>query len=396
MIVVRGIDNFKSCFYKEEKDLEDLQQEELAKLHKIPVSIKTNSSGSTVRLNPKFPAGASTPKLHAKPALDIGNEDVISEHDDSDSAKEIFDLEKGVFSEDETWVLDSNANKIEATTVRLLDTNSRSSSPAYATESASKMSPSTTRPALRKEEEPKTPETVTPSDVLHGKIVQRKKISEDNKQAEELHNNNLAGDDSGNGEQIFRSARSISAPYSPIEQSDEIVTEERKMKFLHSVDDSFDVTAGNSSISSSEEFMARCTNTILYVDIARNFECSSQDMTRNPKWHFRVNETDDYFFLFLSDNSIEMNLVKYYLEVDRVMYNVASNKESCNGTSECAFPLSFLGSDVVVVEMQDPVLQNLLNVSENYETQAICQPRVAVYLIFILLVPFIILLFAFQ
>ena len=88
-------------------------------------------------------------------------------------------------------------------------------------------------------------------------------------------------------------------------------------------------------------------------------------------------------------------MINLYLEVDRVMYDVSENKEICSNSTECSFELKFLGRESVVVEMKDPEMSPLTDL-DSFEMEAVCKPRVAVYMVFILLVPFIILLFAFQ
>ena len=215
---------------------------------------------------------------------------------------------------------------------------------------------------------------------------------------------NTAGSlDSRNLLRSTRSIGSINLWADDIDASDEVRLKEaeemRKLGLLHTVNDTRDVSAGNSSISSSEEFMEQCTSTILHVDIKSLVDCQQQQVDKDPKnWHFRINETDDYFFIFMSDNSLEENVVKYYLEVERVMYNISDNKDACTNSTECVFPIKFLSSESVVVELVDPDEQSAqpLTNLQNYEMQAVCQPRVAVYMVFILMVPFIILMFAFQ
>lgn len=170
-----------------------------------------------------------------------------------------------------------------------------------------------------------------------------------------------------------------------------------KFNILHKFNDTLEVTAGNSSISSSEEFLEQCRNTILTVDLSPypdwdirvlNLKSSNPDA-----WNFIVNATDYYYFIFTSDNSIEFNELGFNLELERATYDVSSPIEACRNSTECVFPLSFTQTESVVVEV--PAGENLHEL-HSFEVTTTCQPRVPVYMVFILLVPFIILLFAFQ
>ncbi|CAL4124420.1 unnamed protein product, partial [Meganyctiphanes norvegica] len=83
------------------------------------------------------------------------------------------------------------------------------------------------------------------------------------------------------------------------------------LALLHTLNDTIDVTAGNSSISSSEEFLMQCSNALLAIDLSPYENCAErvQDMSSaNPDvWQITVNSSDYYYFIITSDNSIELN-----------------------------------------------------------------------------------------
>ncbi|KAF2361573.1 protein of unknown function DUF4793 [Trinorchestia longiramus] len=452
IIIVRGEENFKSCYYKEDEDWDDIQEKKLKMMHEkadaaFPPAV-VHDSEQHANFHPKFrfPEGGSINPPEHKQVLSIDTSDIVTSSfdDEGDNAREVFDKEKSesdFFDNDETWVLNADSRKVE-TTFRLLDTTT-----PYAYSSSSTTSTTTENTVVELKDELKTLSHTFPSvnstekspslfskqfrsssselrntNKHPAKNSQSKHdVSDDNKTVI----NNVSGskiqhdieedeDDEVELKNIisiedvfevedanFRERRSLNADQDPHDGSDEEqkLENEEKLRLLHSVNELVDVTAGNSSRSSSEEFMEKCKTTIIYADVRRVFNCSSENLMGKSSWQFRVNVTDNYYFIFSSDNSIEINLMKYYLEVSRVMYKVSNYKDSCNNSSECAFPFSFLGSEAVVLEMAEPTLANNNQVSdttENYEVQAVCQPRVAVYLVFILMVPFIILLFAFQ
>lgn len=170
-----------------------------------------------------------------------------------------------------------------------------------------------------------------------------------------------------------------------------------QMEILHKFNDTIDVTAGNSSFSSSEEFLEQCRNSILTIDISPFIDwenhISNLNANNPDSWRFAVNTSDYYYFIFTSDNSIELNYLGFNLELQRATYDVSSALDTCRNSTECVFPLAFAQTEAVVVEV--PAEENLQEL-HSFEVTTTCQPRVPVYMVFILLVPFIILLFAFQ
>ncbi|XP_042867642.1 uncharacterized protein LOC122250333 [Penaeus japonicus] len=175
------------------------------------------------------------------------------------------------------------------------------------------------------------------------------------------------------------------------------ITLEEKLEILHRLNDTVDITSGNSSFSSSEEFLEQCKDTILTVDLSPFIDCRTRMDTLNldsqDQWTVKINTTDYYYFIFTSDNSIELNLLDFNLDLQRAIYDVSAPLETCRNATECVFPLAFTQEEAVVVEVP---AQEKLQELHSFEVTTTCQPRVPVYMVFILLVPFIILLFAFQ
>lgn len=170
-----------------------------------------------------------------------------------------------------------------------------------------------------------------------------------------------------------------------------------KLDMLHRFNDTLEVTTGNSSFSSSEEFLEQCKDSILVVDLEPSLDWEWRLNTNNIKprnsWTIPVDSSDYYFFIFTSDNSIELNYLGFQLDMHRSTYDITSPLETCRNSTECIFPLAFTQTESVVVEV--PAGEQLDEL-HSFEVTTACQPRVPVYMVFILLVPFIILLFAFQ
>ena len=169
--------------------------------------------------------------------------------------------------------------------------------------------------------------------------------------------------------------------------------------FFYNENDTLDVVVDNSSISSSEEFLSHCRDTIEAIDLMPYINCSErmnasqQDVT----WSFSVNESDFYYFIFSSDNNIEANVINFRVEVNRTLYDVSDrvSSQKCSNSSECIFPFHFMKSMGVIVDYGESNVTKLENL-QTFALTSICQPRSMVYTVFILLVPFIIFLFAFR
>ncbi|XP_045126847.1 uncharacterized protein LOC123513639 isoform X3 [Portunus trituberculatus] len=202
-----------------------------------------------------------------------------------------------------------------------------------------------------------------------------------------------------------RSRRSAPQPPSPPPVLPEVapsspappVLSDSKLDMLHHFNDTLAVTTGNSSFSSSEEFLEQCRDSILVVELQPSLDwewrLNTDNIASTNSWHIPVDSSDYYYFIFTSDNSIELNHLGFVLDMHRTTYDVADPLQTCRNASECIFPLAFTQTQSVVVEVPG---QEELDELHSFEVTTACQPRVPVYMVFILLVPFIILLFAFQ
>ncbi|KAG0713750.1 hypothetical protein GWK47_015529 [Chionoecetes opilio] len=170
-----------------------------------------------------------------------------------------------------------------------------------------------------------------------------------------------------------------------------------KLDLLHHFNDTLQVTTGNSSFSSSEEFLEQCRDSLLVVELPPSLDwewrLNTDSFGAGNSWTFPVDSTDYYYFIFTSDNSIELNYMGFMLDMQRTTYDVSTPLDSCRNASECVFPLAFARTESVVVEVPGG---EQLEELHSFQVTTACQPRVPVYMVFILLVPFIILLFAFQ
>lgn len=376
VIVVQGEKNFKSCFYKEDESLSEILENRM------------KNKGTHPERKRRKGVDTTTVRSNLKNALPISPIDVLEEAEED--AREIFDVRDGSVApidDVNTWVnIDATPNEVDAAVIKHVQ------DPASLAQKSGDRQPNFKNKAksdINSSSSMRQPETYNGAS----------NISEITKGVQPIDSKTY--DNTVNSSKLLRVVRSIESKHEPQDDSDEKRKAEdeiaKKYFKLHSINDTRDVTAGNSSVSSSEEFMEHCVSTIVTADINVMVDCQAHDVSNGPLWSYRINETADYYFIFLSDNSLEENVMKYYLRLDRVMYNISDNKDTCSNSTECSFPLHFFGGEAVVVEMTGRNLtEEALTDLNPYEMQAICQPRVAVYMIFILLVPFIILLFAFQ
>ncbi|KAK3855668.1 hypothetical protein Pcinc_037945, partial [Petrolisthes cinctipes] len=189
----------------------------------------------------------------------------------------------------------------------------------------------------------------------------------------------------------------LSTPSNPSVHGGMPMTLDEKLDLLQEINDTIFVEAGESSYSSSEEFMEQCRDALLMVDLTPYIQWASHVSTNDTDstnvWTFPVNTSNYFYFIFTSDNSIERNEIGFELDLQRTIYDVSAPLETCRNATECVFPLAFTQTEAVVVEV--PAGEHLHEL-HSFEVTTACQPRVPVYMVFILLVPFIILLFAFQ
>ncbi|XP_045114316.1 uncharacterized protein LOC123506352 isoform X2 [Portunus trituberculatus] len=144
-----------------------------------------------------------------------------------------------------------------------------------------------------------------------------------------------------------------------------------------------------SSFSSSEEALASCEGVIINLQLVPYRRCNYQSLDLN-KISYDIPITGTYYFVFSSDNEIYVNDLYFNVTMERVVYNVSKREELCTNTTDCLMPLGFWSNDQTVVEVPPEATWN-----HSYVMDVKCEPRVYVYLSFLLLVPLLIMCCAF-
>ncbi|XP_047480885.1 uncharacterized protein LOC125033435 isoform X2 [Penaeus chinensis] len=145
-----------------------------------------------------------------------------------------------------------------------------------------------------------------------------------------------------------------------------------------------------SSYSSSEEALASCDGVIMSLPLVSYRGCNIR-WTEINKFTYDIPVTGTYYFVFSSENEINENKLFFNITFERMIYDTTRSATVCENKTECLVPLSFWSNDRAVVEVPEESTWD-----HSYVMDTTCEPRVAVYLTFILLVPFVILLCAFQ
>lgn len=145
-----------------------------------------------------------------------------------------------------------------------------------------------------------------------------------------------------------------------------------------------------SSYSSSEEALASCEGVIMSLPLVSYRGCSIR-WTEINKFTYDIPVTGTYYFVFSSENEINENKFFFNLTFERMVYDTTKSATVCENKTECLVPFSFWSNERAVVEVPEESTWD-----HSYVMDTTCEPRVAVYLTFILLVPVVILICAFQ
>lgn len=98
--------------------------------------------------------------------------------------------------------------------------------------------------------------------------------------------------------------------------------------------------------------------------------------------------------MFNSENEVQTNFVRVQFDIEKTVYNVSNPVAECVNTSDsCVIDLDFFSSEKLVLEL--PVVQNESLWNEEYVVVSECEPRTAVYAVFVVLVPVLVVFFAF-
>ncbi|XP_076226240.1 uncharacterized protein LOC143174823 isoform X1 [Nomia melanderi] len=156
-----------------------------------------------------------------------------------------------------------------------------------------------------------------------------------------------------------------------------------------------------SSFSSSEERLLECDGLILNLPLTPHRHCTPKHENEHTAVSFantvtyRVPVNGYYFFVFNSENEIQPNYVRVNFDLLKTVYNISNPVHECkNSTSECSLPFKMFSNERTVLEL--PLSGNDSQWNEEYVVVSTCEPRTSIYLFCIILVPLLILVFAFH
>ncbi|XP_029164286.1 uncharacterized protein LOC114935588 [Nylanderia fulva] len=155
-----------------------------------------------------------------------------------------------------------------------------------------------------------------------------------------------------------------------------------------------------SSFSSSEERLLECKGLILNLPLTPHPYCTPKHESYHSTASFvntvtyRVPLNGYYFFVFNSENEIQPNYVRVKFDLLKTVYNTSNSVYACkNSTEECSLPFKIFSKERTVLEL--PLSDNDSQWNEEYVGVSICEPRTTIYTICIIMVPLLILCFAF-
>jgi peptidyl-prolyl cis-trans isomerase SDCCAG10 len=167
-----------------------------------------------------------------------------------------------------------------------------------------------------------------------------------------------------------------------------------------------------SSFSSSEETLMQCEGLLLYLPLTPRNGCSKPNsaatLSVTDSYSYTATTSGYYFFVFNSENEIKENLISAEFSLVRTTYDTSRRVAQCDNTTDCVFPLDFFSSEKVVLEVpvafgrEGPNDSNDTSDSmakhwnEEYLVVSTCEPRTSIYLFCMMLVPVLVLTFAFQ
>eukprot|EP00092_Neocalanus_flemingeri_P037943 GFUD01041300.1.p1 GENE.GFUD01041300.1~~GFUD01041300.1.p1 ORF type:complete len:517 (-),score=125.30 GFUD01041300.1:18-1568(-) len=165
-----------------------------------------------------------------------------------------------------------------------------------------------------------------------------------------------------------------------------------------------------SSWSSSEEALAACEGALFNIPLDGATKCNENatfDEMRSimSNVSYIADSTGFYYFIFSNENEITSNFVAANFDMHKTVFDVANTKEQCSNTTDCSLPLTFMSHEHVVLEVPQSGSESCEYETEgftNYQqcntivrAESICEPRGSIYMIFLLLVPVFILIFAY-
>lgn len=157
-----------------------------------------------------------------------------------------------------------------------------------------------------------------------------------------------------------------------------------------------------SSFSSSEEALLNCAGLILNLPLTPHRKCSNASTPEEMEEAYLANTitykvpiNGYYFFVYNSENEIQTNYIRVRFNLHKKVYNVSDPVSTCRNTSEfCAMNLNFWSDQKVVMELPVREHEDLWN--NEFVVISQCEPRTAVYVAFVISIPILIMIFAFQ
>ena len=184
-----------------------------------------------------------------------------------------------------------------------------------------------------------------------------------------------------------------------------------------------------SSWSSSEEALMKCEGLLAFQQFNGSKSCTANDSSSFSEiiYEETINETGFYYFIFANENEITPNFMRVRFDLHKTVFDVNSATENCTDTMKCMLPLKFWSEDHVVLEV--PENQPDLNPHESMDSyngnqtrlssdpceedslikgysshvdchrlivaESVCTPRKPLYMLFVLLIPILVLCFAY-
>ena len=117
-----------------------------------------------------------------------------------------------------------------------------------------------------------------------------------------------------------------------------------------------------------------------------------------------MDETGFYYFIFANENELTDNFMFAAFDLHKTVFDVSPAVDNCTNATSCDLPLTFWSEDHIVVDVPeaevDPcdALVGYSSLEECHKVivaESVCQPRKSLYMIFLLLVPVLILIFAY-
>lgn len=157
-----------------------------------------------------------------------------------------------------------------------------------------------------------------------------------------------------------------------------------------------------SSFSSSEEALLNCEGLVLNLPLTPHERCNAHqteegfdEASSTNKVTYKIPSNGYYFFVFNSENEVQVNYIRLRFELNKTVYDVSSRTSFCeNQTNSCALDLKFFSNEKTVMEV--PITSNQSRWNEEFVVVSECQPRTVIYMCCAVSVPILIMLFAFQ